>query len=74
MAAVERTASIVSRALKRFVRKFVASAADQMAQRMTAKSITAEKKDVRRQNNRAESDAETVVKPKRLPSIVRQKN
>ena len=74
MSFIERTASIISRALKRFVGKLVASAADQVAQGMTAKCITREKKDIRRQNNRAESDAETVRKPIRFVSVIRQKN
>ena len=46
MPLIERTASVKSRALKRLAGKFVASAADEMAQGMTAKRITAEKKDI----------------------------
>src|SRR5688500_18402124 len=41
---------------------------------MTAKRITAQEKNICSQNYRAESDAETVFKPKCLPRVVREKN
>ena len=43
-----------------------------MAERVTAKSVTAEQNDVDREDDGADADSESITEPKRLPDVVAQ--
>ena len=63
---VEATDAVIGRAPYRRARQQVFAAADDMAQRMAAKGITAKKNHIERQHNRADTDAEGLAPGRRI--------
>src|SRR5579863_507522 len=69
---VEAAHAIVSLLANRRVRKLIEQSAHKMTERMTPKRVAAQQDNVGEQNQSAQSDPETAVKPARAPDVVRQ--